>query len=43
MSLADRVKAAKAAEVTVEGHRDEIVQELRSISPLGKSEEKEEA
>ena len=29
MSLADRVKAAKAAEVTVEGHRDEVVQELR--------------
>ncbi|MCP4304655.1 MAG: CpaF family protein [bacterium] len=29
MSLADRVKAAKAAEVTVEGHREEIVQELR--------------
>jgi pilus assembly protein CpaF len=29
MSLADRVKAAKAAEVTVEGHREEVVQELR--------------
>ena len=29
MSLADRVKAAKAAEVTVEGHREEIVSDLR--------------
>jgi len=29
MSLADRVKAAKAAEVTVDGHREEVVQELR--------------
>jgi pilus assembly protein CpaF len=29
MSLADRVKAAKVAEVTVEGHREEVVQELR--------------
>lgn len=29
MSLADRVKAAKAAEMTVEGHREEMVQELR--------------
>jgi pilus assembly protein CpaF len=29
MSLADRVKAAKAAEVTIDGHREETRQELR--------------
>ncbi|MDJ0959842.1 MAG: CpaF family protein [Acidimicrobiia bacterium] len=29
MSLADRVKAAKAAEVTLDGHREEMRQELR--------------
>ena len=29
MSLADRVKAAKQAEVTREGHREEMRQDLR--------------
>jgi hypothetical protein len=29
MSLADRVKAAKAAEVTLDDHREEMRQDLR--------------